>query len=360
MCRVLLAACLAVTLTCGALADVYFSDPSSINLLERWNKDGGYGLGFTANFDTGNLARLVNYTPSDYAVRIGRPSEGQTVWYEITYTFDEAVYIDRLACALCTNGGGQFGVLNYQWVDEFGEVMASKSVDVDASGAARITGIQKDPVLGGPRLTQSVTFRFEADDGKAPGFISNEPVGLVAMGAYLAAGQQLKMDGTYNVFWEENKSIQGSYNDPRWTDHEMLQNGGKPTWSTNDPLYSAWEFSKPYEFYGMTISHYDTGRFLADAMLEVWDDDLKDWRRVWGPVAEYRWVDNALGYIAFDDTDGPIVGTKVRLSWGSRSSDAGLVEISEFQLFGKPYEPIPEPSTMTLLAAGGVALLRRR
>ena len=372
--RLAMVACVAAVLAGGAMADgpvTTFTNASSVNLLERWNSDGTYGMPIkatctyvggpvngrvdtvtNANFSTAlnsyNLACLANYT-SLGTTNFSRSSVlGEDRVIEITYTFDTPVYLDRVSCVF---GGTTYAPNNYQWL-----INGNATPVIDKYQASRLAGSYVDPLPQGT-LVSTLTFRMTADGcpNGDPNFYNN--VRLGGLGAYLAAGQSLAIDGTYNIFYQETAKPKGNFN-AAWTNHVMGENGGKP----GAPGVCTWEFSQAYEMCGFMLTQYDTTRALDKMRLEVsltgedgsWTSIIPESLGLLQyPDGSFRYVDKRQ-YIQLTT---PVVGQYVRLTWDNNTNSNTEVEISEFQLFGKP---IPEPATMTLLALGGVALLRRR
>jgi hypothetical protein len=184
----------------------------------------------------------------------------------------------------------------------------------------------------------------------------NSPVNtaeLDGLGVYLAAGQSLAIDGTFNIFYQENAATTlqaGSFAGAAiWAATNRANTSSAGTWNTGGQ--AVWKFEQEYEFYGAYINHCYTGngRWLDNA--QVWvsrtgeDND-------WTPLNADPVVGWARGDLVADE---PVIGNWVKLEWGPGGPDGR--EISSFQLFGKA---IPEPATMSLLAIGGLAMLRRR
>jgi len=367
MCRFAMAVCLASLLAGGALAEVtYFSESlsSSINLLERWNPDGSYGLQLegtwtrvdsagnawdSGGFDPVFLTRLVYYTATGSGARFDRDDTDDgnaNRWIEVTFTFPDAVIVDRFVTSW--RGDANHCATNYQWLDDKGRVL------VNASSPDRFAGdsYREDPSLLGSVETQSLTFKMYLEDNhKKPGSDPNfyHMAELLGLGAYLTPniGQQLAMDG-YNIFNTET-NVTGNF-DPRWTDHRFGDVGGKPGDIGSLPGGAGsceWAFLREYVLDGMIMTMYNDGRRIFDLMLEV-SDDGEDWTEIWSDAAFLYDANNP--YISFAPGT---TANYLRMSWGANS----YVELTEFQLFGRP---VPEPVTLTLLALGGLALLRRR
>jgi hypothetical protein len=278
---------------------------------------------------------------------------------EITFDFGREVTIGELACIW---RAPDHAANNYQWVDGLGNVV------VDAYNAARLGGLYTDTpnvTTTGTVTTTKLTYRVYID-----GMSSGDPgqyyhnAGLAALGVYLADGQSLSMkEGVYNIFHQETAPATGNF-DASWTDRVLGAPGQKPSFPTGS---CTWEFTQAYELYGMVFSQYDYydqwghGRYLGNAKLEVsmtGGDDPNEWTTVF-EREELYWFRDGEVYIPFDTVT---VGLFVRLSWDNTDNLTGdggqnQVEINEFQLFGRP---IPEPATMSLLALGVAALLRRR
>jgi len=354
-----MAVCLASLLAGGALADVYFSNPSSVNLLERWNSDGTYGLqlegtfsayrhsdsyAWSGNYGYNELLRTVLYACHSAGTGMHFVQAGADIdlWVDVTFTFPSPMTVDTFVTSFRDQKSQNPN--NYQWLDDKENVLVDVRSATDFTGSAYRT----DTSALGPVTTSSVTFRMfiQGMDDRAI-FDRAEVIGL---GAYLASGQSLAMDGCYNIFYEET-NVTGDF-DPRWTDHRIGDTGGKPGDAVGKPQQAGscvWEFSREYELTSMMLANYEYNRYLAEAKLEI-SDDGKTWSDLWYNE-EYHWnINDPFIHFAPDMT-----ARFLKLSWGANSNP---VELAEFQLFGKP--TIPEPMTMTLLAMGGLALLRRR
>ncbi|MCL2700376.1 MAG: PEP-CTERM sorting domain-containing protein [Phycisphaerae bacterium] len=203
--------------------------------------------------------------------------------------------------------------------------------------------------------TMTVTFDYT----EFPTGISNGFFELDGIGVYLAQGQQLAIDGTYNIFHEENGLLtmtDDSYaNAWRWADCNGANYANPP----GGGGFAEWHFSQAYTFYGGSLTHaFNSGRALFGAQVWVSDDEGATWTPLIalgvddeGDEIPFDWGFNNQ-YKSFAEA---ATGSWVRLTW--EDSIIGLSEITSFQLFGKA---IPEPMTMSLLALGGLTLLRRR
>ncbi|MCL2701888.1 MAG: PEP-CTERM sorting domain-containing protein [Phycisphaerae bacterium] len=389
MYRTAIALSLAVALTGSAVADLVadpvttFTDYANVNLLERWNADGTYGLNFTGTctyygsdgywapgspgsiwetltdatptsvvstsdflskgiLPTNGYAprHLVDYTPCSFGYqRSGSTADNRVI--EFTFDLGGEVTIDRLFCTWRANN---HATNNYQWLDDQGNVI------VDVFDADRFIGAQWDTpnqATTGTVTTSSLTFRIYLEG--AGDFVN---AGLGGLGAYLASdsGQQITIDGTYNIFHQETATPTGFFNSA-WTDRSLTGASGKPSGGADS---CTWTFSQEYTLTGMILTQgWSNDRYLAKAKLEVsLTGEDGDWETIWF-AEEYRYDPETGSYIVFDTA---MDAKYVRLSWDN-TQNPNTVEIYQFQLFGSP---VPEPATMTLLALGGLALLRRR
>jgi len=420
MFRIAVTMSLALILAGGAAAVDFTSDLSTINLLERWNTNGTYGVTttikvthYTNGVETGwDVHSLLNgvWTVSSFDANANptsgpNPSTGQDVsgadmnriqayarggnaprfqhsrttgvdkLVEITYTFDADITVDRLVAFWSS---ANHSPTNYAWYAD-GVAVPNASVarpddPFDPVNNVRLDNGTYEHVLSTPVTARTFTFTTYLEGRTDIGVADlnwYHCAELHGLGIYLADGynQKLALDGTYNIFYQEVFSQEGktpitAWTDPNregqpdvpysWTDcHEEPKNGAKPP---NDAGSCTWVFDNTYELYGMILTQFDQGRHLAAPLLEV-STDGENWLPVWGDgETNYVWKSDVL-YIPFA-SDEPILASQVRLSWGDHDgSNSGVVEITQFQLFGRA---IPEPATMTLLALGGLAMLRRR
>jgi len=342
-----------------------------------------------------NLNRVMNYFSWSNAARFGHDNTvGVDYVISITYSFDSDVTIGALASFWQQD---KHTASNYTWLDGSGNVLATVPQPVDPFDPVnfvRLTpGVHVD-VLQTPVTTNKVTFQMvldgrsdhnavqvprldddgnhmqDEDENFLYEYLPLPPnayhvAALGGLAAYLAPGLTPDMSrGNYNIFYVEKAAPTLRWANPekegqpggqveagRWTDHVMGDNGGKPY---HEAANATWEFSQAYELVGMILPQYDSGRYLADAVLEALNED-GEWVIIWQPIdygyPNNNYYDYGQGYITFHES---VLASAVRLSWGENHN---AVEITEFQLFGKS---IPEPMTLTLLTLGGAALLRRK
>jgi len=353
--------------------------------------------------DALNLAHLVSYAsmgqnarfskgPSGYVADSDDPTNytnnypgtgGDNRWIDITFHFGMDVKIDTLFVNL--RGGGD-SITNFQWLDSNGNILAQHGQVVpyltvpdptlygtpgyyDPADRLR-TSEKVVSNLETPVWTSSLTLRFYAEGYGFPTALTNANPDLATwaynrpdlgtVGAYLASDQTLKIDGTYNIFWYENgkaiptTSMASAASLAPMTDLNQL---GGSTSLAGGGGWCTWELSQEYELHGMmlTATIGDT-RQINDATILV-SMDGEEWFEVWSDPA-YRWFAGSETYMAFHATTPEaaeaLANAKfVQLTWG----DGTIANINQFQLFGAA---IPEPATMTLLALGGLAMLRRR
>jgi hypothetical protein len=324
-----------------------FMNPTAVNLLERWNPDGTYGLTLTASAQLGSpdgpAVGSVDYSANGSSWRVF-PSQTQpddTVW--IRYTFPDPVTIDKLTV---TWRDANHSPNNYTWSDQSG-VIASDADGPFATGTITNTFAA--------RTSNFLELRFNPADTAVNVFE------LVHAGAYLAPGQVLLTDdGVHNIMYDERtRFVRTGFNDlGRWTD---LTPGTSPTFGLKPSGTASsitWELGQGYYITGAHISHIDVNRALSNASLQVSMDGI-DFTTVWAdPDGSYRFrgepAPRDLGYIVLDapyNTDFPLAKF-VRLNWGDNNN---TVELMEFQLFG-----IAPESSAALLLALAVALLWRR
>lgn len=340
--------------TMAATDTYYFSNPQNVNQLERWNPNGTYSPWLATDGNTyGNVISQPNGNgyilgTVDYNAHGSgwRPSQQLQT---IRYTFDRPKTIDRVSVS---------------WRPAHNE---DNFVFRDQTNTPFVTF--SDPVNGTPTGTTFYTFaprtvtyiEFESLFDANNTHPVTDTFEINGVGAYLAPGQRQEFDGTFNIFFDET-FVQGvnrfGFDDSgQFTDHLFGQNGVKPAGGAAGS--TTWKLSQAYNITGAFISHFDTGRFLADAKIEVSLDNVS-FTTIWDDADnEYRFRSEAaprdLGYIVLDPPFNSAfpLAQYVRLSWGANASP---VELSEFQLFGF----IPEPGSIGLVALGAGLMSRRR
>ena len=400
--RLMLASLVVVALA-GSAAAQNFTNPSSVNLLECWQADGSYGVGVSIKFTpcidaAGTLGTSVVYTPSAAAtetlnlVNYFRYDAGVNysagdfgAWYELTYTFDQAVTIGRINTCFSSDNSGRYGA-RYQWVAN-GQVIAGYSnatikdfyyasggnVNV-TPGVTAIRGLYAEPVAGGSVTTQTLTLRVYLDPGRKS--VPSDTPRIYGLGVYLADGQQLAINGNannahYNLFYEPytvasltttaTGTALTALQENRLTDHAL----GSYNANLQDQFVttaSSWGASIVYEFTaledGYTASGFMLGMmsnnpFTMTGLKLEFSFDGVDWgdEPAWiAPTDNFDLYRNKYIPLNYDDAF-----KFVRLSWDSGAGG----RLTEFQLFGGA-AVVPEPMTMSLLALGGLAVLRRR
>ena len=389
-CTIALAVVWAVLVSPVAMAAgdfVPFTDASQINILERWNPNGSYYYSQVKHPNLRVLSDAVCYRAAVAGMYTANLS-GVTGTPEGTIIFNEPMPVDRLML--------QWRDLNHTptewWIYDLNDnLIATGTRDrVDSEGAALPwLATRNYTVADGTLLTKGASITgLKIVTTKTSG---NNCMDLSRIGAYLAPGSRVEMDGSFNIFREEvpknaasvaetgNKTmtVETSRVDSTKTALTQAQLG----FITDDKLDGnrpglgfageiIWEFSQEYTFTGAFLSRLeDNNNAIVGVSIAVFDETIGtdgDWVTVFYPKNI-----TATGYLVFLDPTDPegkrlleVTGKKVRLSWadslsGSDNNPGGGREINEFQLFG--YIPvIPEPATMTLLALGGLALLRRR
>ncbi len=333
-----------------------FSKPTTINLLEKWttNGSGAYGLPFTYSEDQAGgpgPIRLGNYSTESFGWRVGLPGAGSTKTVSVTYTFPSAVNLGRLTASWRLPNHSPIAI---RFKDAAGTTIAS-----DANAAGFGGGVYSYTVNV---ATNKLTLECDLDNNGLP----HSPAAFqcLGIGAYLAAGQRLEIDGSYDILYEEAQvggplkmTVSGTGGNAGWYDHvgPGVNNGEKPNGATDSVTYA---FSKEYELYGANIPQYDAGRILNRARIET-SVDGSIWSTVFYDANGWQYTGEAApsqyGYMPWQVAkDQSWKARYVRLSWANNTNP---VEITEFQLFGIA---LPEPSALTLAALGGLALLRRR
>ena len=284
-----------------------FSDATLVNLLEKWNTDRTYGLTATTNGST--VVRAIGYN-----------AQGSG-WYPglgnkyISWTFPYPVLLGKLTLAF---RAANHSPTSFTFKDDSGVVWT------DSNPTGFPTG-QITKTLT-PHLTK--TLRLDCSFTLAAAEIDH-------IGAYAAAGEQVPMDGTYNILFEEKAkmSVSGTGYHSSWYSGIApiaagFGNGMKPVGLSGNIQFN---FSQIYDVYGLYISHYDQGRFLKGAKVEV-SADGSTWTTVYGPLDfKYTYDASPFGHIPF--TGAPVAARSLRLSWAGNDNP---VEILQIQVFGKP------------------------
>jgi len=341
----LVAVCAASSVSAGTLAN--FTDPTQVNLLQRWSPvDGSWMITASGTHNGGNIGSADLQKAMDYpGDGIGwRVTVGEGSVIMATYTFAEAVTIDAVSLSFyrAAHMPSPDSVVTFAF-DSGAPVIVAPEVCPSGVGAVRYVIPQRTTT------TMTVTFDYAVWDGTSNGFFE-----LDGIGAYLAPSQSLAIDGTYNIFHEENSQstlVDGSYaNAWRWADCNGRNYANPP----NEAGEAVWHFSQAYTFDGASLTHAFNNADKCLYGAQVWvSNDGKNWTALNAdPIAWQR------SYLVFDTalSAEDRTGDWVKLTWGPGSM-TGLSEITSFQLFGSA---VPEPATMGLLALGGLALPRRR
>ncbi|OPZ26477.1 MAG: F5/8 type C domain protein [Lentisphaerae bacterium ADurb.BinA184] len=338
--NLVIAALVMVVLGVGAAqaAQWTFLNPTEVNLLERWDADGTYGLPVVYSGDP--AWRAVDYSAPGSGWRVNKGGTPYLAYAE--WTFPQEVTLGNLDVFWRAYNHSPN---NYQFLDGDGNIIASNA------DAGRFEGLYTHP-LSTPVTTDKLRLQFTMDTGTDYYLAECNNVG-----AYLASGESLAIDGTYNILYDEDApaTITGSGYSPTWYDHIHGSNGAKPDTAGGSIQF---QLSQKYLINGAFIPQYDSGRYLANMALEV-SMDGASWTTVYSDSEWHFRTENPpreLGYVVLNSpySTAPLLAQYVRLSWGPNLNP---VELGEFQLFGTP---VPEPATLSVLALGGLALLRRR
>ena len=367
----LLGCVIAIGITVSALAGMTFTYPEQINILERWDVGGGpngtyYYYDETRSSGT-PLSRAMWYKPDNGALYGDLPAGGVTA----TIEFKTPMQLDHLTM----QWRNRWDHVPDTWAiyDQTG-LIASGSRGPESEFTANLMTypMPPDPANPGSPRPASEYLRIETSGG-------SQWIDLIQFGAYLAPGSTLAIDGTFNIFREEvalgKMTATAGYfyaEHPRgdWPQNGVgnLTDGTGATfdcgaywsWEENIPEgisagWVEWTLSQPYTLVGLFLSKYNpNSQTIKGLKFEAFDDAKGEWVTVFGPQ-DHATTD----YIVFrDETGAPIevTGSKLLMTWDDAYRGNGY-EIHEIHLFGRG---IPEPATMSLLALGGLALLRRR
>jgi len=407
---VTLAVILAVVAAPATLAETYyFSDPTSINLLERWNWvssgvvadrpddnpsgnplynrawNGNYYYYATAgNYGDKPMWGSQEIRGAEGALHGGMPGPG-TYYDEVAEMWKTGTQVPGSNLVL-PNGGawGTFtlgetrlvGKLTITWRD------IAHTPDqwwiLDQTGAPVAQGTKADLYVGGviggtlkdnwknveylfPSGIHVSTLTFAAPR------TDQTLCDLPGFGAYLAnvPDVRLAMDGTFNIFREEAPLGLDENGQPKPMKMTVDASPGflgsagnlydgkeSPNFNGGEgPGWVEWTFSREYTFTGalITMQSDSIGGDLTNYMQELTFE--VDGVTVYPATNVY-----STRYVEFRDALGNLVtGDTLKMSW--TKGGGGGREMMELQLFGMA--PIPEPATMTLLALGGLAMLRR-
>jgi len=367
----------------SAVAGPNFSDPTSINLLERWNTNGTYY--YEQAHNTANPLSLATvwkgacgmYQSGISGMRIPNGA------FDGTFDGDPGVYGKVVLGAPTELGKVEIGWRDFGHTPDWWEIW-------DDNGLIA-TGYKSDITTWA--TIGDRTWSYTIDDGRVSTYLEIRTpnvtpfsiVDILYMGAYLSpdsaqARNGLAIDGTFNIFREEAppggeakmtvttgryddtksplaltniaKMYDATPNDGAWFN---LGFGDTPASSEGSAGWIEFAFSQEYAFTGAYITKLENWGDINGLTLWAFDADLNDWGIVFEPSDLGEEVTSVAvsGYLSFKAS---VTSDRFMMTWDDSYSGGGR-EITEFQLFGKA---IPEPATMSLLALGGLALLRRR
>jgi prepilin-type N-terminal cleavage/methylation domain-containing protein/prepilin-type processing-associated H-X9-DG protein len=292
-----------------------FTNPTKVNLLERWKLDGSYY--WTTSQTGGDAARIQcgDVVEGGWRLGVGSPV-GTGGSNKVRYTFKSPMNIGKLA-------------IQFRMVSE----SPNNFTFTDQGGL-----IWKD--TGGP---YDNTIRTCAGPGRLSSYIELEVnptntaggfFGIPRIAAYPAKGEPVPMDSTYNILFDEDTkmTVSGTGYDARWWDHGVGL--AKPASSAGNSV--TFKFSRSYNMSGASITHWDTSRTLAAPKIELSKDGVT-WFQVWNNGGiDYKYKNTAPSYGNFQFTQpvgGDLVGQYFRLSWGANASN---VELCELHIYGTP------------------------
>ena len=398
MFRFAMTVCVTAALAGSALAGVNFSDPTSINLLERWNGKTYY---YEETCNTPNSLSMATiwkagvgglYTPNLAGSRL---PDGIPVW-----SFYDPTGVSENIPGMSDNTPGAYGKImldvptglgkvhvgwrDYNHTPEWWEIWDDNGF-IARGYKDEVTGWDnnKDPHLW--TYTISDPNRVSAYLEIRTSSVSNNGfVDVRSIGAYMAADSDrakagLAIDGTFNIFREATPTLvsTGRYNNPSdpmrglsEADIARMFEGNaydfNPGFDGGDSSgWIEWKLSQEYLLTGAYITKLENHGDLTGLKLWAYDpehiDNVDGWVLVFEPsdLGNYPGTNDPIhsvfetGYLPLK---GSVTSDRFMMTWDNTASGGGR-EITQFQLFGKA---IPEPATMTLLALGGLALLRRR
>ena len=371
----------------AAAAPVYFSDPTRVNILDRWTPTGAYAYSVQHDGESGDPMPALCIWQDAWRFWVGNDyPTAHNIWLQVNFAADTPAV-----------GRVQYGYLNADHgtdaiaiSDQNGtyitEASGGVTTGVGTSGRTHLTGVnstvaaragntfmryqttvQKEQLISDPPpvYTPGTTFHNHA---------------VASLRAYAAAGENVQFEETgsntffsgYNIFYDANVS---NYAITNATHHPSVTNSMLSNWLDGNlatmekqpygvgAQHTEWmivPFTQKHNFVGARLPLYDSSRSWDQLMIEVAMDPAGPWTQVfytdtWRTnMTNLAWTDFGTGVGSAESA----IGKYVRLSWLTKA--AGLyteVELRDFQLFTLS---IPEPGTVTLLAGAGLLALRRR
>ncbi len=288
-----------------AVQGTLFSNPTAMNLLERYNANGTYGWSCSSSTADATMAE-------QYACIGGnnwRFSGAGNFSAKARFTFSSPMAVGKLG--VCWRNTSE-SPTNFTIRNQTGTLWTSSSAGY-YNGTPMYQGIT-------PTLCNFIEIESN------PCTTGNGTYELGRLWVYPAAGEPVVVDGTYNIFNEEagKMTILNNNGDPAWWNLSQIGAGVKPPTAGNVTL----KFSRSYLIKSVNIVHYDTSRYLANAQLEI-SQDGATWSTIYGP-ANFTTSRANYGMMPIN-TSGNMNAQYVRLSWSGNSNP---VEISQWMIMG--------------------------
>ncbi|OPZ27515.1 MAG: hypothetical protein BWZ02_01613 [Lentisphaerae bacterium ADurb.BinA184] len=369
----------------AAAAPVYFTDPTRVNLLDRWTQSGAYAYSVQHDTESQDPMRALVIWQDAWRFWVGNDyPTAHNIWLQVNFPAG-APGVGRVQYAyLNADHGTDTIAISDQNGTYITESSPGVTTGVGTSGRTHLTGVNTTVAArtGNQYLRYQTTVTKETLTGDPPAYNGTtwHNHAIQYLRAFAAAGENVQMDETgtdtyfsgYSVFYDSNVSnyaITNATHHPSVT-ASMLSNwlDGNLATMEKQPYgvgeqHTEWiiiPFTQKHNFVGARPVLYDDTRSWDQLMIEVAMTDAGPWTQVFYTDA-WRTTTSNMGWADFGTGDGSVesaIGKYVRLSWLTKPGGAYTeVEMRDFQLFTLS---IPEPGTFALLAGAGMLVLRRR